>query len=227
MDDSYFDCLHTHMHVLPWVSRYKWEDFFMKKLGLIALIEASFFAAFALILDLLPSIKLGPWISISFAMVPIFILAFRWGFKVSFIAGFIWGLLQIAFGDFYFLTPIQFLIEYFIAFAFIGFAGLFFKKIQSLLQNGNKKSALQWVVLAILVGSAARYFWHFVAGIIFWGEYAPEGMSPVIYSLIVNGGTMLGATVLCSVIVVALLASSPRLIQRNGVKIEPAQKHVS
>lgn len=199
----------------------------MKKLGLVALIEASFFAAFALILDLLPSIKLGPWISISFAMVPIFILAFRWGFKVSFLAGFIWGLLQVAVGDIYFLTPIQFLIEYFIAFAFIGFAGLFYPSIQRLLQKGEKKIALLVVVLAILVGSVARYFWHFVAGVIFWGEYAPEGMSPVIYSLIVNGGTGIGAAILCSVIVVALLASAPRLIQRERSANIPAQKNVS
>lgn len=199
----------------------------MRKIRLVALIEASFFAAFALILDLLPSIKLGPWISISFAMVPVLILAFRWGFKVSFLAGFIWGLLQVAIGDFYFLTPIQFLIEYFIAFAFVGFAGLFFKKIQVRLQNGEKNKALQWAVLAILVGSIARYFWHFVAGVIFWGEYAPEGMSPVIYSLIVNGGTMLGAFVLCSIVVVALLASAPRIIQHQGNRIESAQKNVS
>lgn len=199
----------------------------MGKMRLVALIEASFFAAFALILDLLPSIQLGPWVSISFAMVPIFLLAFRWGFKVSFLAGFIWGLLQIAVGDFYFLTPIQFLIEYFIAFAFIGFAGLFYSKIQMSLQDGAKKKALQWSVIAILVGSLARYFWHFVAGVIFWGEYAPEGMSPVIYSLVVNGGTMIGAAILCAVLVVSLLASAPRLVLRNGTIAASSKKNVS
>jgi len=73
----------------------------MKKIKLQALIEAAFFAAFALILDLLPSIQLGPWMSVSCAMLPIFILAFRWGFTVSVISGFIWGLLQVATGDAY------------------------------------------------------------------------------------------------------------------------------
>lgn len=196
----------------------------MKKLGLLAMIEAAFFAAFALILDLLPAIQLGPWISISFTMVPIFILAFRWGFKVSILSGFIWGLLQVAAGDVYFLTPIQFAIEYFIAFAFIGFAGLFYRPIQYLLQNGEKKKALQWVIVAIFIGSVARYFWHFLAGVIFWGEYAPEGMSPVIYSLIVNGGTMLGATLLCSVVILLLLSNAPRMIQRKGIGTISAKK---
>ena len=107
------------------------------------------------------------------------------------------------------LSPIQFLIEYFLAFAFIGFAGLFYKTIQTHFHSGEKKKALLWVVIATLVGSVARYFWHFVAGVVFWGEYAPEGMSPVIYSLIVNGVTMIGAFVLCSIVLVLLLTKAP------------------
>ncbi|WP_338472780.1 energy-coupled thiamine transporter ThiT [Niallia sp. XMNu-256] len=196
----------------------------MKKLGLLAMIEAAFFAVFAFILDLLPSIKLSPWISISFAMVPIFILAFRWGVKVSLLSGFLWGLLQVAMGDTYFLTPMQFIIEYFLAFAFVGLAGLFYKIIQRHFQNGDKKKAIYWIVLATFVGSLARYFWHFVAGVIFWGEYAPEGMSPVFYSLIVNGGTMLGAFILCSVVLVLLLGRAPRIIHRKGSAITTQQK---
>ena len=190
------------------------------------MIEAAFFAAFAFILDLLPSIQLSPWISISFAMVPIFILAFRWGVKVGLLSGFLWGLLQVVLGDAYYLAPIQFLIEYFLAFAFVGFAGLFYKTIQTHFQSGEKKKALLWVVIATFVGSVARYFWHFVAGVVFWGEYAPEGMSPVIYSLIVNGVTMIGAFVLCSAVLVLLLAKGSRIIRRKGTEFTN-QQHVS
>lgn len=199
----------------------------MQKKRLLVLVEVSFFAAFALILDLLPSIQLGPWISISFAMVPIFLLAFRWGFKASFIAGFLWGLLQVVIGDAYILTPIQFIIEYFIAFAFVGFAGLFYRKIQTLFQQEEKKKAILWAIVAVFVGSLARYFWHFVAGVVFWAEYAPEGMSPVVYSLIVNGSTMLGAFVLCSIVIALLLGSAPRLIKRTGADFEVNNKNVS
>lgn len=179
------------------------------------MIEAAFFAAFAMILDFLPSIKLSPAISISFAMVPIFILTFRRGVIAGVLSGFLWGLLQVMLGDAYYLTPLQFLIEYFIAFAFVGFAGLLYPVIQKNVQNGNKKVALAWVVAATLVGSIARYFWHFLAGVIFWGKYAPKGMSPVVYSFIANGATMLGAFVFCSVVLVVLLASAPRLIQTD------------
>ncbi len=191
----------------------------MKNISLIAMIEASFFAAFALILDLLPSIKLTPFVSISLAMVPIFIIAFRWGFKVSFISGFIWGLLQVITGDVYFLQIIQFLIEYFIAFAFVGFAGLFYPIIQKHLHNGAQGQLVLWIVIATFVGSFARYIWHFAAGVIFWGEYAPEGMSPLWYSFIVNGGTMVGAAILCSLALVLLVTAAPRLLVRKGTQV--------
>lgn len=188
----------------------------MKKISLVAFIEAAFFAVIAVVLDLLPAITIAPAVTISFSMVPIFILAFRWGFKVSLISGFMWGILQLVTGDFYFLSVLQFLIEYFIAFAFIGFAGLFHSVIQKSLEKGNKLHVSVWVVVAIFVGSLARYFWHFVAGVIFWGDYAPEGTSPMMYSLIVNGLAMLGAAVLCSIVLVTLISASNRLIMKKG-----------
>ena len=52
------------------------------------------------------------------------------GLQNGFLRGLIWGLLQIVVGDAIIVTPIQVLIEYFVAFAFIGFAGLFYRPIQ-------------------------------------------------------------------------------------------------
>lgn len=188
----------------------------MKKISLTALIEASFFAAFALVLDLLPAINITKFVSISPAMVPIFIIAFRWGFKVSFISGLLWGLLQVVTGDIYFLHIYQFLIEYFIAFAFIGFAGLFSSVIQKQLGSNKKVTAILWIIVAVIFGSFTRYIWHFLAGIIFWGEYAPKGMSPVWYSLIVNGGAMVGSALLCAIVLALLISTAPRLITQKA-----------
>lgn len=179
------------------------------------MIEAAVFAALAVILDLLPSIRLSPAISISFAMVPVFIVAFRWGLRAGLISGFLWGLLQVVLGDIYFLTPLQFAIEYFVAFTFVGFAGLLYRPIQTSLKNGNRKQLLMWAILGVIAGSLARYFWHFVAGFIFWGEYAPEGQSAVMYSLIANGTTVLGAIAFCSIVIALLAGSLPRLLKTN------------
>ncbi|HDR7656714.1 MULTISPECIES: energy-coupled thiamine transporter ThiT [Bacillus] len=190
----------------------------MRNTNLQAMIESAILAAFAMTIDILPlSLKLPTGGSISFAMIPIFIIAYRWGFKSAFLGGLIWGLLQIVVGDAYILTPVQAFIEYFIAFAFIGFAGLFYRPIQKALltsnENNERKKVIGYIILATFVGSFARYFCHFIAGIIFFGQYAPKGQSAVLYSLIVNGTTMLGSFILCTVLLIFLFLTSPRLFK--------------
>ncbi|MER2255183.1 MAG: energy-coupled thiamine transporter ThiT, partial [Priestia megaterium] len=88
-----------------------------KALPLQAKIEIAIFAALALLLDLLPSIKIATAVSISFSMVPIFIMCFRWGVKGGALSGLLWGLLQLATGTAYILTALQTFIEYIVAFA--------------------------------------------------------------------------------------------------------------
>ncbi|WJE34307.1 MULTISPECIES: energy-coupled thiamine transporter ThiT [Bacillus cereus group] len=189
----------------------------MRNTNLQAMIESAILAAFALIIDILPlSIKLPTGGSISFAMIPIFIIAYRWGFKRAFLGGLIWGLLQIVVGDAIIVTPTQTIIEYFVAFAFIGFAGLFYKPIQQTLMNNQRKKTIAYIIFATFIGSLARYFWHFIAGIIFWGQYAPKGQSAVLYSLIVNGSTMLASFTLCTVLLLLLFTTSPRLFKSIG-----------
>ena len=169
----------------------------MRNTNLQAMIESAILATFAMIIDILPlSLKLPTGGSISFAMIPIFIIAYRWGFKSAFLGGLVWGLLQIVVGDAYILTPVQAFIEYFIAFAFIGFAGLFYRPIQKALLTSNEnsleqsnlgnrkdkhsskqnqgKKVLAYIILATFIGSFARYFCHFIAGIIFSGTICAE-----------------------------------------------------
>ncbi|WP_046175308.1 energy-coupled thiamine transporter ThiT [Domibacillus indicus] len=174
-----------------------------RKVPLQALIEAAVMAALAFILDLLPSINVGPWMSISIAMLPVFLVALRWGWKTGMASGFIWGLLQIVLGDAYVLTPLQAFIEYFIAFSFAGLAGLF----------ARHSLSVRFILLAVLIGSLARYFWHFIAGWVYFGEYAPEEMPAALYSLIVNGGTALLTFGLCAIVLILLWKTAPRLFK--------------
>ena len=54
----------------------------MSKTSIRPMIEVALFATIAYILDLVTQpMSLGPWISLSFKMVPIFLLSFRWGLK--------------------------------------------------------------------------------------------------------------------------------------------------
>lgn len=188
----------------------------MQNKRLIMMIEASICGAMAMLLDLLPSIKITSVISISFAMVPIFIIALRRGVLAGILSGCVWEVLQFATGDADVLTPVQALIEYGIAFAAIGVAGVLKNSIQNEFAHGRKSKAITLVVTSVFIGSFSRYIWHFIAGFIFWGEYAPKGQSPVLYSLIVNGTTFVLTSILCSVVTGVLLSTAPRLVFPSG-----------
>ena len=89
----------------------------MSKTTVRPMIEVALLATIAYILDLVTQpMSLGPWISLSFKMVPIFLLSFRWGVKAGAMGGFIWGLLQVVTGEAAggWLTPIQGFLEYFV-----------------------------------------------------------------------------------------------------------------
>lgn len=69
----------------------------MRNTNLQAMIESAILAAFAMVIDILPlSIKLPTGGSISFAMIPIFIIAYRWGFKSAFLGGLVWDYYKLS-----------------------------------------------------------------------------------------------------------------------------------
>ncbi|MBN2879968.1 MAG: energy-coupled thiamine transporter ThiT [Clostridia bacterium] len=118
------------------------------------------------------------------SMLPIIAFAWAFGAPAGIVAGIAYGLLQMTQG-LYFMHPVQFLFDYILPFAMLGFAGFF--KGKSLL-------------LAILVAGLLRFLCHFLAGAVFWGMYAAEGQSPWMYSLIYNGSYMLPEIIVCMVI---------------------------
>ncbi|WP_085992555.1 energy-coupled thiamine transporter ThiT [Oceanobacillus senegalensis] len=185
----------------------------MKSKRTLFLIEVAIFTAFALVLDILP-ISFKIWAqggSVSFAMIPIFIVAFRWGLKGGLLSGFLWGVLQIATGTAWIMHPIQGLIDYALAFTVLGFAGVFAKQIQRNVKEGKTSVYLTYISLGVLLGSALRFFAHYIAGIIFFGS-AVEGQPAWLYSLIYNGSYMVPSFILSTVIVSFLFHKQPRTL---------------
>ena len=167
-------------------------------------IEGTIIAALAMALSFIP-IDIGSSFSISLGMIPMTLYCFRRGFVPGIVASFLWGVLHFVVGEVYFLSVPQVLIEYLFAFLFIGFAGLFAKNVQLAIQNNSRKGWMKWIIIGTLVGTVARYFWHFVAGVVFWGEFAFGGMSPVVFSLVMNGASGL-ATAIATIMVLSILA---------------------
>ena len=128
----------------------------MSKTTVRPMIEVALLATIAYILDLVTQpMSLGPWISLSFKMVPIFLLSFRWGVKAGAMGGFIWGLLQVVTGEAAggWLTPIQGFLEYFVAFSLIGLSGTVKPALDKAIRDKKRVQTLtyitesSWVVL--------------------------------------------------------------------------------
>jgi len=127
------------------------------------------------------------------SMVPILWLALRRGAKVGLFAATVYGLVQLAVEPFIY-HPAQVLLDYPIAFGMLGLAGFF--------QNRP--------FVGVNVGIWGRFLAHFISGVIFFGSYAPEGMSPVVYSAFYNGGYILPELAI-SIYIVYLLQESKLL----------------
>lgn len=191
----------------------------MKQNQTLFYVEVAILTAFALILDITPFLKFKLWPtggSISFAMIPVFILAFRWGIKGGLLSGFLWGILQIATGNAYILNFWQALIEYGLAYTVLGFAGIFAIPLQEAAQHNQTGRMFRYVVSGILVGGAARFLMHFFAGTFFFADMAPAGQSAWLYSFVYNLSYMVPALLICIIATFFLFSKQQRVLLRTN-----------
>lgn len=191
----------------------------MRSTRTLFIIEVAIFTGLALALDILPFFKFKIWPaggSVSLAMIPVFIVAFRWGLKGGLLSGFLWGILQIAVGDAYILNFYQGLIEYGLAFTGLGFAGLFAKPVQQAVKNKRVVETFIYLTLGIFIGGMMRFLGHFSAGWFFFGDAAPEGQSPALYSFIYNSTYMFPSMIICLGVLFALFYKQPRTLIRHS-----------
>ncbi|MFC0271163.1 energy-coupled thiamine transporter ThiT [Metabacillus herbersteinensis] len=185
---------------------------------LLFLVEVSMLASLAFLLDLVSGVVGRFWPqggSISLAMIPIFILSFRWGLKGGLLAGFLLGLLQVVLGTAFIAHPVQAFIDYFFAFTVVGLSGILFKQVQHALVNRKKGTVIAYVVLGTFIGSALRYLAHVIAGVYFFAEYTPEGTPIWTYSIVYNGSYMLPTFIVSAIVTALILITAPRLVTRN------------
>ena len=117
------------------------------------------------------------------AMIPLLMISFRYGAGVGTLAGFAFGLITIL-QDPFIVHPVQVLFDYPLPYMSAGLAGLF----------------PQREVFATILAFAGRFACHFVSGVIFFASYAPEGTSPIIYSLTANAMLLVPEALICCAI---------------------------
>lgn len=136
--------------------------------------------------------------SLDLVMVPIIVFALRRGWLWGLGSGLIFGTLKFFLAGGVAVNWQSMLLDYSLAYMFVGFAGLL----------RGKKAGLP---LGALLGCFARFIIHFISGITIYAEYMPEEfmnmtmVSPVVYSILYNGSYMLPNTIL-AVLLCALLA---------------------
>ena len=133
------------------------------------------------------------------SMLPIILFAYTYGVGPGLALGAIHGILDCVLKPYVISIP-QFLLDYPIAFGVLGLAGLFSK-------SKNDQFGL---AVGTVVACVARFVAAVASGVIFFAEYAPEGMSPMVYSMGYNGSYMLPECIITAI--VALLVG-PRLVR--------------
>lgn len=185
----------------------------MRNRRILFLVEVAMFAAIGAVLSL-PYLSVPLWVqggSISFAMVPIFFMAFRWGLKGGLLTGLLIGLINSLIQPFI-VHPVQYIMDYPLAFTVVGLAGIFAKNVQDSMKEGNAAKITAYVTSGALLGSILRFFSHYIGGIVFFASYAPEGVPVWLYSLTYNLGYMTPSFIISSLILSFVIYKQPSLI---------------
>lgn len=139
-----------------------------------------------------------------FSMLFIALIGYFYGTGVGITTGIAYGILQLILGP-YIYAPLQVLLDYPLAFGALGLSGLF----------KNRKNGL---IVGYIVGVLARYVCHVISGYVFFAEFAPDGMNPLIYTLGYNL-TYILPEMLATVIVLAVPAVRKGIdrVQKNAL----------
>ena len=160
------------------------------------LTEAALAVALAFVLGFVVLFKMPYGGSVSLEMIPLILLALRQGWKVGVVAGAAYGLLDLAI-DFYVVHPVQFILDYPLAYGALGLAGLF-------------KPTVRGAVLGTAVAVLARFACHFLSGVVFFASVAPQGWNPYLYSAAYNAAYLAPSLGIALVVTVVLLKALER-----------------
>lgn len=178
---------------------------------LLCVCETAIFIALAFVLNFA---KLEfAWLqggSISLSMIPILLLSLRRGAAWGIPAGLILGIIDCAMDGGFGWGIWSVLLDYLLAYAAVGTCGFFYKM---------RKAG---PVVGTLVGCLLRFVVHFISGVtiykiavptdVYGLTFSPDGLGPVIYSLVYNGGYMLFNTIIAVIVIFILQKAAGKLL---------------
>lgn len=177
------------------------------------LVESGLTIGLAYVLGRFVLFKLPFGGSISLDMLPILVIALRRGPRAGVVTGAIYGLLNYTLDPVQIVYPLQFLLDYAVAYGLVGLAGFGANRYSRLTREGAGSSALFTAVLPFaLLGVVARFVAHYISGIVYFGQYAPAGQPVWLYSLTYNGAYMVPSGIACIVIAMLILPTLQKAV---------------
>jgi thiamine transporter len=185
----------------------------MRSQRVLILVEIALTIALSAVLSLL-AVRLPINIAggtVSFAMLPILVLSLRRGIVPGVIAGIAFGAIDYQIEP-YFVAWQQVILDYGVAFAAVGLAGLGSPFYRAALKTSAARAFLlsvPWIIL----GGLGRFAAAWTSGVIFFGMNAPKGQPVWLYSIVYNLSYIVPSIVLCitaaSLVLPALEAAVP------------------
>lgn len=149
--------------------------------------ECGILMAVGLALSLVKIFHMPSGGSVSLGILPLLLIAARRGFRVGTICGATFGIIMIPNGA-TIMHPIQFLLDYPLAYAAMGIAGLM------KWDNGLKAAT------ATTVANIVRLHFHVIAGAVFFSTNKENFREALAYSYAYNCGHIVPETIICAAI---------------------------
>ena len=137
------------------------------------------------------------------SLLPIMLYAYLYGAKKGLFVGFVYGLLQ-SLQDPYIIHPAQFLLDYPVAFAMAGLAGV--------LKNVHIKSPQLKFALSALIGGTMRYISHVISGAFAFGAYALDAGASNVFAYSLAYNSFVFVDILLVIVAGVLLLSSKAFV---------------
>lgn len=147
------------------------------------LTEMAMMIAFAVICSFIKVWEMPQGGSVALTMVPLLVASFRLGPFCGMVTGGVYGVISLLISGVVY-HPASVLLDYVLAFALVGISGFFGKDLKG-------------IIFGTVTGVGGRFLSSLVSGAVIFGQYAPSGQNPWVYSLIYQATYMIPELAIC------------------------------
>ena len=171
----------------------------MKTSKTVKLTEIAVSVALAAVCSFIKVLEMPQGGSVALTMIPLLFISIKRGPVVGCTAGALYGAISAMIAGVIY-HPASLLLDYILAFSFLGIAGFFGKRLFGIIAGSCAAVAL-------------RFLSSFISGAVIFAEFAPEGQSPYVYSLIYQATYMVPELVISVAVLIFLFLKGRRLFE--------------